>query len=431
MNNTTSSTNRILARDISVSNDTYQTRLNNNDLIIGATGTGKTTGYVIPNIIELDSSMIVADTKGNLCRKLGPKLREKGFIINVLDFMDPEGPSCYNPLEYIRRDKKTGRFVDQDIMSIAYALLPDDVHEDSFWTSSSRMLLSCLISYVLEAFEPESRNMPSVADVLKVMITQFEESGCKTVRFLDEWTALNPDTFAARKYQMVKGVIRSEKTWACIQQFVAAALDTFDYDNGRKLFSSGGSFNLHDLGKKKSVLFLNVSDTDHSLDSVINILYTQAFQVLCADADSKPTGRLDVPVRIILDDFATNVNIHDFDKLISVIRSREISVSIIIQSISQLDTLYSKSQALTIINGCDHILYLGGNDLATAEYIAARISKTVENVLYMPNEKACLLTRGAKGGFVDKYIPDFSEQEPPPENDDFDSLLEDIGSLPF
>lgn len=406
--------NRILAMGKEISNDTHSTRLNNNDLIIGATGTGKTTGYVIPNMLRMNSSMIVADTKGNLCKKLGPTLEENGFKVYVLDFMDPDGEACYNPLDYVRRDEKTGKFREQDIMTIAYSIIPDSVNlQDTFWPSSARTLLVCLISYVLEALDPEDRNLTAVADVFKVVCEQFDRSPSndKTVAFLDEWAVLHPDSFSARKYKMFKGVMSADKTWACIQQFLSNGLDLFDYDNARKLFSANGDFRISDLGKRKSVLFLNVSDTDRSLDRVINVFYSQAFQVLCSDADSKPQGRLDVPVRIILDDFATNVNIPDFDKIISVIRSREISVSIILQSTSQLETLYSRPAALTIMNGCDHILYLGGNDMETASFISSKVFKTVENVLCLPNEKAYLITRGKKGELVNKVIPDFSAAE--------------------
>lgn len=407
---------RILAAEKEVLNDTHITRLNNNDLIIGASGTGKTTGYVIPNMLRLNSSMIAADTKGNLCTKLSPILSKKGYKIDVLDFMDPNGKSRYNPLEYIRYDEISRKYSEQDIMTIAYALMPDTMcKNDVFWAASARTLISCLISYVLEAFEPEDRTLPAVCDVFKAVQEQYAASSgnsnnMRQIPFLDEWTLLHPESFAARKYKMIKGVLAADKTWSCIEQFASSALDVFDYDNARKLFGAGGSFNIRDLGREKSVLFLNVSDTDHSMDCVINIFYAQVFQVLCSEADSKPSGRLDVPVRVILDDFATNVNIHDFDKLISVIRSREISVSIILQSLSQLETLYDKSQALTIVNGCDHILYLGGNDMETAEYIASRAFKTIENVLCLPNEKAYLLTRGQKGELVDKLLPDHSAE---------------------
>ena len=429
----TNSTSRILAAGKEVLNDTHVTRMNNNDLIIGATGAGKTTGYVIPNMLRASESMIVADTKGNLYKKLSPILRENGYTIDVLDFMDPCSDSRYNPLDYIRFDKSSDKYSEQDIMTIAYSLLPDSLSKnDLFWVTSARTMLCCLISYVLEAFEPRDRSLSSVCDVFKVVQDQYNQSAQsnKQVPFLEEWSALHPDSFVTKKYKMIKGVLPADRTWGCIQQFVSTALDAFDMDNSRKLFASGGKFNIRNLGKRKSVLFLNVSDTDHSLDGIVNILYAQIFHVLCAEADSKPNGRLDVPVRVILDDFATNVNIHDFDKLISVIRSREISVSIILQSLSQLETLYNKSQSMTIVNGCDHIIYLGGNDLETAEYIASRAFRTVESILCMSNDKAYLLTRGKKGELVDKILPESAEAGAPPfDFPEFDGI--DDSTLPF
>ena len=135
------------------------------------------------------------------------------------------------------------------------------------------------------------------------------------------------------------------------------------------------------------------------------MFYTQVFQELCADADKMPDGRLKIPVRIILDDFATNVYIPNFDKLISVIRSRDISVSIILQSISQLETLYTTAEAKTILNGCDHLLYLGGQDVDTAIYIGAKANRTVDHILQMGLQEAYLFTRGETPKKIEKYPP--------------------------
>jgi type IV secretion system protein VirD4 len=167
----------------------------------------------------------------------------------------------------------------------------------------------------------------------------------------------------------------------------------------------GNSFNIADLGREKTVLFINVSDTDRAFDSIVNIFYTQALQVLCAEADSKADGRLAVPVRMILDDFAASARIPDFDKLMSVIRSREISVSIILQSLSQLDTLYDRAMSLTIINNCDNILYLGGKDMETANFVANFAGKTPEAILSMERDKAYLIRTGEKARLVQKIAP--------------------------
>ena len=159
------------------------------------------------------------------------------------------------------------------------------------------------------------------------------------------------------------------------------------------------------LTKKKTVLFLNVSDTDRTFDLLVNIFYTQALQVLCSIADANTDGRLEVPVRMIMDDFAASARIPDFDKVISVIRSREISVSLILQSLTQLESMYTHAEAITIINNCDHLLYLGCQDMQTAEFIGCRAYKTPDSVLSMSRSKAILITNGEKAKIVDKLKP--------------------------
>ena len=402
---------RILGEGKRISNDTRITNLNNNDLIVGSTGCGKTGGYVIPNILHSQSSMIIADTKCNLHKKLSADLRMRGYEIHVVDFVNPEKSSAYNPLDYIRFNDKTQNYNEQDIMSISAVLIPMSyAKDDAFWVISARTVLNCLIGYVLEAFEPSDRNLTSVLAVFKVLTSQVEntntnKNGQPSVTFLEEWKLQNPESFAVKKYEMFKGVLGTEKTWSCIFQFVSSGLDLFDFNEAKEMFSGESTFKINDIGKKKCAVFLNISDTDRTLDKLVNIFYTQAFQNLCREADENTDGRLDVPVRIFLDDFATNTYIPDFEKLISVIRSREISVSIILQSLTQLETLYTTPQATTIVNNCDHIVYLGSNDLKTAEYVATKMSKSPESVLCMPTNTMYLLSRGEKGECLNKIKP--------------------------
>ena len=165
-------------------------------------------------------------------------------------------------------------------------------------------------------------------------------------------------------------------------------------------------------------MFLNVSDTDRTFDRLVTIFHTQALQILCSEADANTDGRLKVPVRLIMDDFAASARIPDFDKVISVIRSRDISVSLILQSLTQLETMYSHAEAATIINNCDHLLYLGSQEPETAQFIGYRISKTPSTVLNMPRDSVILITNGEPAQMVKKIIPystmakNTSEEEP-------------------
>lgn len=413
---------RILGENRYVSNDTRETHLNNNDLIIGSSGSGKTGGYVIPNILACETSFVVADTKSNLYKKLSPDLEKKGYDIKVIDFVNPKRSSCYNPLKYIRRDRKTGEYNQQDIMSIANTLLPMYRAEDAFWIISARSVIACMISYVLEAFDEKEKNLSSVLEVYRAIINGVENVSIANSRdyhipFLESWRIDHPDSFAVKKYDNFKGNLCADKCWSSVCQFVTTALDIFDFKEVYDMFNGDNPIKFGDIGKKKCAVFLNVSDTDRTLDVIVNIFYTQLFQVLCKQADNSPNERLEVPVRVFLDDFATNVYIENFDKLISVIRSREIYVSIILQSISQLDSVYSNAQALTIINNCDHLIYLGGSDIQTAEYMATRMCRSTESILCLPNEDILLLTRGRKGEQLPRVKPYSCFEEGEIEND--------------
>lgn len=399
-----------------VSNNTRLTGLNNNDLIIGPSGSGKTGGYVIPNVLSAEGSIVVADTKSNLSRTLGPSLREKGYDVFVVDFVHPEQSSPYNPLDYISADELTGEPKEQDIMSVANILVPVLDKHEPFWEMAARTVVACLISFIKEALPPEEQNLTSVTALYRLLINQYaaqqkNSSGDICIPFLEEWSVVKPESFTTKKYHMFKAVLGADRTWSCITQFVATAIDVFDFKEASRMFSDKPQFWLEELGHRKCAVFLNISDTDRALDKIVNLFYTQALQALCREADRCPGSRLEVPVRIMLDDFATNAYIPDFDKVISVIRSREISVSVILQSLTQLETMYERPAALTIVNNCDHILYLGGNDLQTAEYISTYADKPLSKVLCMALDKACLITRGQKAEIADKIKP-YSYQIP-------------------
>ena len=158
------------------------------------------------------------------------------------------------------------------------------------------------------------------------------------------------------------------------------------------------------MGKHKTALFLTISDTDRSMDRLTNLFYTQALHELCNSADQDyKDHRLAVPVRVILDDFAANVYIPDFDKIISIIRSREVSVSIILQSLSQLESMYGGARAKTILNNCDHCLYLGGQDVDTAKYMSIKTNKSINSILNMQLNAAWMFERGTVPQQVEKY----------------------------
>ena len=396
---------RYLAHEITVSNDTRATGLNNNDMIIGSSGSGKTGGYVIPNIQNINGSMVVSDTKGQLCRRFRKELEEKGYNVYTLDLTDPLSSCGYNPLKGIRQGK-SGRYREQDILTLANNIMPVLDSNDPFWEKSAAGYIAFLIGYCLEAVSDDEHNMTSVCRIHQAFIRPGGD-----LSFL-QWTDRHPDTFTARKFNQIRSVSTAEKMWSSIVEFANRALEPFEFAEAACIFSSKNCFDILSLGTEKTVLFLNVSDTDRTFDHLVNIFYTQTLQLLCSLADSNEDGRLKVPVRMIMDDFASSARIPDFDKIISVIRSREISVSLILQSMTQLESMYGKAAASTIINNCDHLLYLGSQDQSTAEFIGCRAYKTPEAVLCMPRSSAILMTSGEKARVVEKIKPYSTVEKP-------------------
>lgn len=389
---------RILAKDITISNDTWKTGLNNNDLIIGTSGSGKTGGYVIPNIENLTGSLVVSDTKGNLARNYTKFLKDRGYEVYTLDFVNPMKSCGYNPLRCIRH-YQDGSYCEQDVLTLANTMMPVLDTKEPFWEKAAAGYIAFLIAYVLEVLPPDEQNMISVCKLHRTMM----KSKGKPSFIL--WADEGYDSFAVKKYEEFSGSRDADRMWASINEFATRALELFDFRETRHIFESKNCINIRNLGRRKTVLFLNSSDTDRTFDNLVNVFYTQALQNLCTEADHNEDSRLKVPVRIIMDDFATSTRIPDFDKIISVIRSREISVSLIIQSLTQLASLYDPAVATTIINNCDHLLYLGGQDKATAEFISYRALKTPESVMCMPRDKVYLLTNGERAKLVDKIKP--------------------------
>ena len=407
---------RCLGKGIYVSNDTRVTHLNNNDIVVGSAGSCKTGSIVYTQLKTLgDSSLIVADSKNMLHRMFKSELEAKGYEVRVLDFVNPKRSCMYNPLDYVRQGID-GAYNEIDIMKISRTLIPNGLEgHDPFWAISGRAVLEFFISYTLAALPEEDHNMYTVCRLYHAFTKDMGDLG-----FVD-WIEAHPGSFVANRYSQIKGMQHADKTWSSILGFVNVALYPFDvailhhiFDPDMHADKTDTDIDIASIGRKKTVLFLNVSDTDHSLDPLVNLFYTQALQTLVSEADKRSNGQLAVPCRIIFDDFAAGTIIPDFDKVISVIRSRDIWVTILIQSFSQLDSLYSHSQSLTIQNNCDHIIYMGSNDLTSAEYIGTRAGKVPEEILSMDRSKEYFIEGGKKAMLVDKVLPySYSEEDTP------------------
>ncbi len=386
---------RILGEDERV--DNWSKGINSNDLIVGVSGAGKTRGYVIPNLFYGNDSKIVADTKGNLFRKYGPVLKKMGYKVENIDFVNPENSTVgYNPLEMVKYDNKTG-FDVSDIRKIAEAICPMGLREDIFWPQQGRMYLEFGISYVLYTYGKRDRVFSKVENVMSTLDS--DNTRYHVDKLEDTW----PGCQAARIYPKIVTLMESERTHASIMGFVNNSLNQLSDSEISLLYNMRRKLSFEKLGKEKTVLFLTISDTDRTRECLVNLFYTQALQELVRAADASPESRLDVPVRLILDDFASNAVIPDFDKTISIIRSRGISVSIILQSITQLKSMYGEATGMTITDNCDVQIYLGGQSLFTARYFGEKMNKLPETVLSLPLDEECLFIRGQQPRIVKKY----------------------------
>ena len=388
---------RLLAEGVSVSNNTWETGLANNDLIIGPTGSGKTRSYVLPNLLDTQESFLVTDTKGSLCRQMAPLLEQRGFQVIELDFSDLlHSPWGYNPFRFIRWDEERGCYQEQDIMTVSAVLVPIDDPKQPFWELIARNLMEALVAYTMECLPPEEHNMLSVSRL-------FDEAGGKVLNdLMDELSILNPNSFAASRWRRFQACQKADKMYGSILGVLSQKLSYFGFSGAEKLFLNPRQLDFVEMSRRKTAVFLKVSDCDFSLAPLTSLFYTQALQSLIAEADSRPDHRLEIPVRLYLDDFA-NLNIPDFDKIISIIRSREISVSVVLQSVTQLESCYGHSRAMTIIDNCDHLLYLGGQSLETAHFIGRKANKPDWGILNMPLGQAWLFERGSAPRAVRKY----------------------------
>ncbi|KFI93817.1 type IV secretory pathway, VirD4 component [Bifidobacterium saguini DSM 23967] len=401
---------RILAAGLTASNNTLISHLNNNDLIIGPSGAGKTRGYVKPNLLQMNESVIVTDTKGNLVREIGPVLAAHGYRVVCVDFTDLAGwgpsPVCntpgtrmigYNPLDFIRTHPD-GEFNEQDVVAIASAISPVENNKDPFWDQAGAMYLSAFIAYTMQCLPKKEQNLATVQRMVSVM-----NEGSIPV-MMDEMCQIDPQGMTARRWRAIQASQRADKMDSSIRGILESKLAPMAFRGATGMFTRSERIDFAKLGRGHWAVFVNVSDTDRSMDRMVNLFYTQALQQLCRFADTQCDGnRLPVPVRMYLDDFATNCRIPDFDKVIAVIRSRGISVSVILQSLTQLESMYGAATAASIANNCDHWLYLGGQDTDTARQISLRVGCDPGEVMRMPLDCIYVFERGCEPELATPY----------------------------
>ncbi|MCM1327716.1 MAG: type IV secretory system conjugative DNA transfer family protein [Bacteroidales bacterium] len=394
----------VLAEGVSYNMDCYETKLNNNVLVVGTSGAGKTRSIVTPNLLSANGSYVVSDPKGNLYQKYRNYLQKEGYVVKLLDFTHPEKSAHYNPFHYIR--------CEQDIVKIAHMLIyAAKFHDiDPFWDQAAQLLVEGIIGFQWEFMPPEERNLSVMLDLLDMCEIEGEYSEKVNNVLDDKIEEIEQhgfgDSFGPKHYKRFRQA--ASKTAKSILIDVTAKLAAFDTKELREMLSHD-DLDIASIGKRKTVLFVVVSDTDRSMDTLANLFFTQAMNELCYYADNAcPDNELPIPVQFILDDFATNCRIDEFPRMIASIRSRGISVMLMIQAQSQLEQAY-REDSRTIIGNCDTYIYLGGNDLETADAVAKRCDLPLKNILNMPVGQNWIFRRGqmpinGKNLDLEKYI---------------------------
>jgi len=357
--------NKILTQNVRIGLDGRKHRRNLNILICGGSGAGKTRFYAKPNVMQANTSMVILDPKGEITRDTGRLLKEKGMEVKVLDLINMWKSFCYNPFVYLNDDNDVQRLVTNLFKS---ATPKGSQTQDPFWDTAASMLLLALIFFLKHEAPEEEQNFPMVMEMLRAGEVREEDDSYQSPldELFERLEMDNPDHIAVKYYKDYRS--GSAKTLKSIQITLAARLEKFNLESLASLTATD-ELNLGSLGEKKTALFIIIPDNDSSFNFLVSILYTQLFQQLFYTADHKYGGSLPVHVHFVMDEFA-NVSLpDDFDKILSVMRSRSVSVSIILQNIAQLKALFEK-QWESIMGNCDEFLYLGGNETSTHKLIS-------------------------------------------------------------
>lgn len=441
------SQNKILTQKVVLGLKAREHRRNLNVLVCGGSGSGKTFFYAKPNIMQCNTSMVILDCKGENCRDTGSLLEQKGFKVRVLDLINMDKSHCYNPFKYLTCDNDVQRLVTNLFKSTQPK---GSTSQDPFWDTAAQMLLLALVFYLWYEAPEEEQNFAMVMIMLRAgdVDEEYESYQSPLDKLFNDFEDENPEHIALKYYRAYHS--GSAKTLKSIQITLASRLEKFNLD-GLASLTSYDELELDKMGEEKTALFAIIPDNDTSFNFLVSILYTQLFQQLFYAADSVYKGELPVHVHFVMDEFA-NVSLpDDFDKILSVMRSRGVSVSIIIQNMAQLKALFEK-QWESIVGNCDEFLYLGGNEQSTHKYVSELLGKetidtntygksygrngnystnyqisgrelmTPDEVRMLDNRKSILFIRGEKPIIDDKYNifkhPNFS-------------LTEDGGAAPY
>ena len=380
--------NKLFTHTEKMSINTRKTFKNNNTLVIGGSGSGKTRFFVKPNIMQMNSSFVITDPKGELLSSCGKMLQDNGYEIKIFDLINFENSDNYNFFNYIRDERDILKLTNNIIMNTNS---PQSRTAGDFWEKAENALLQALFSYVFYEGTEEEKNINTVMDLLRLSEVKEDDEDFQSPLdiLFEELKQENPNHFAVKQYDIFK--FAAGKTAKSILISVGVRLAPFNINQIIDLVSKD-TLELELLGDRKTALFVIIPDSDVTLNFMPAIMFQQLFDVLFFRADHKYKGSLPFDVSFILDEFANTGQIPNFEVYISTMRSRKINVNIILQNLAQLKSLYKNSWE-TIIGNCDSLLFLGGKENSTLKYISEMIGKTTIDY------RAISETRGTNGSY--------------------------------
>lgn len=393
----------ILGEGYTYSTDSRATGLNNNVLAVGGSGSGKTWSIAEPRILETtDSSLICTVTKRRLVKKYSGLMRSRGYKVIDLDFSRPaQSPWWYDPIKYV----KTPEDVTHLAREIVMAGHGGAYHADPYWDDAATSLLAAEIGYVMAGAKHTGID-PSFVSVLwmhgRLEISSAQRQfGDAIETTLDKDFEAMPsglcggfDTLADSCWKSFRSLGR--RTAGCVYSTLNVALDTLFSSTVQSMLMNLRKVDFTKLAAQKTAVFITSSAVNPALHRLVDLFYAQAFKCLFEFAENRPDGMLPIPVHVICDDFATGGRIMNFPEYISIFREKGISVTLLLQSESQLASMYGDDSATTIINNCDSYVYLGSMDIRTARDVSARANLLLEDVLSMPVGKEIIFRRGQR-----------------------------------
>ena len=383
--------NKILTQNVSIGMDGRKHRRNLNVLVCGGSGAGKTRFYAKPNLMNAYCSYVVLDPKGEMLRDCGEHL-SKTHDVKVIDLINMEKSHCYNPFVYLKTDNDIQRLVTNLFKNTTPK---GSQSQDPFWDQAASMLLLALVFYLHYEAPEDEQNFPMVMEMIRAgeVREDMEDFHSPLDELFDRLEMKNPDHIALKYYRNYRS--GSAKTLKSIQITLVARLEKFNLESLAGITQTD-EMDLWSIGEKKTVIFAVIPDNDSSFNFIVGMLYTQLFQQLYYQADQIHGGRLPVHVHFLMDEFANVALPDEFDKLLATMRSREISVSIIIQNMAQLKALFEK-QWESIVGNCDEFLYLGGNEQSSHKYVSELLGKeTIDTNTYGQS-------RGRNGSYSTNY----------------------------